>query len=137
MIDSVEVDLSGPFFEKNPGETIRQNIERLMGSIAKAGVAEVRRGFAQNQVSRAPISRLGDRVADHIIGRTFARPSEGGRRWHASGVIQVYNEGLSDVQSRSLMAAAASIEGRQNVIRKATREIGQRLRQIDLTEGLD
>jgi hypothetical protein len=134
---TASVALSGPFFTKDPGKTIGENIERLMEEIAKRGAEDARRGFASGSGSRQVISRLGDRVADHVIGRVVARPSKGGRRWHAAGVVQVYNEGLSDVQGRSLMAAASILEGRTNTIRKVARNMGAALRKIDLTKGLD
>jgi hypothetical protein len=137
VIDSTELDLTGPLFTRKPGQTIRDNIGALMERLAGVGASETRRGYAAGSGSREPVQALGGRVADRVVGRVVARASHGGRRWHASGVIQVYNEGLSVQQGRSLMAAASVLEGRQNVIRKATREIGRQLRSIDLTAGLE
>lgn len=133
MIDGLEV--TGPLVSGNPAKMMQANIEHLMADIRDRGAEEVRRGFAAGEGGRQEVSGLGGRVADRVIGRVVARPSEGGRRWHASGVIQVYNEGLSGAQSRSLMAAASVLEGRSNIIRNATRRIGSQLRQIDLTKG--
>jgi hypothetical protein len=131
------VALSGPFFSGDPGQKMAENIERLMQEIADRGASDARRGFASGSGSRQLVRELGDRVADHIVGRVVARPSKGGRRWRAAGVVQVYNEGLSGLQGRSLMAAASILEGRQNVIRKVSRSMGQALRRIDLTRGLE
>lgn len=133
MIEAVE--LSGPLFSGDPKKQMLANIHAQMVALAESGAEEVRRGFAAGEGGRALITELGDRVADHVVGRTVARPSKGGKRWTGYGVVQVYNEGLSVAGGRSLMAAASILEGRTSTIRTATRRIGSQLRQIDLTKG--
>jgi hypothetical protein len=136
MSEIMSVELEGPLFA-DPGKKMLANITEQAAQLRDAGAAQARRGYEAGSGGRAPISRLGDRVADHVVGRTVARPSEGGRRWAAHGVIQVYNEGLSVQQGRSLMAAASILEGRTNTMRTIARQIGQKLREIDLTKGLE
>ncbi len=136
MTLSASVDVSGPLFgPKKPGLQMALNIDRNMMEIAAEGAANARSRYLAGSGGREPVRMLGDRVGDHIIGRTFARPSKGGRRWHEYGVVQVYNEGLSAAQGRSLMAAGSILEGRLNVMRTIAREAGRKLREVDLTKG--
>lgn len=131
------VDVSGPLVgPKKPSAIMLENIERAMQDVADFGAGIATRGFLSGAGGRQPISAIGDRVGDHVVGRVFARPSKGGRRWHTAGVVQVYNEGLSARQGVSLMAAASILEGRLNVMRNVTRQMASRLRKIDLTKGL-
>lgn len=133
------IELSGPFFERDPGLTLRGNIEKMMASLASEGEAAARRGFSEGEAGRAVISALGDRVADHVVGRVMARPSRGGRAWRASAVVQVYNEGLDAAASRSLMAAASVLEHRLHVIRGLSRTLrsARAVLTADLTAGLE
>jgi hypothetical protein len=133
---TASVALSGPFFAGDPAKTMAENIEKLMAEIAWRGSQDAQRGFRAGSGGRSPVTALGDRVADHIVGRVVARPSKGGRRWRAAGVVQVYNEGLSGPEGRSLMAAASVLESRLGVIRRVARSMGRALREIDLTKGL-
>lgn len=134
---TVEFELTGPFFTKDPAKTYAENVQELMEKLAREGAEEVRRGFGQGSAGRSPVSALGDRVADHIIGRVVARPSRGGRSWRASGVFQVYAEGMDAKTAKSLMAAGSVLEGRLGVIRRVTRKLASRLRQVDLTKGIE
>lgn len=131
------VELSGPVFDKDPEKVMWQNIEKHYAELARDMAGEAEAGFRRGAADRPLVRLLNDRVADHVIGRVQARPSRGGRRWHAAAVVQVYNEGLSAAQSRSLMAAASRLEGRMRVIRDVTRRGAAKLRQIDLTKGLE
>ncbi len=132
MIDGLEV--TGPL-TKDPAKRMAENIERSMEDIRAEGESTARSRYLSGSGGRDLVRMTGDRVGDHVIGRTHARPSKGGRRWHEYGVVQVYNEGLSGAQGRSLMAAASVLEGRLNVMRAVARQAGQKLRQVDLTKG--
>ncbi|HET7182664.1 MAG TPA: hypothetical protein VFI15_10565 [Candidatus Limnocylindrales bacterium] len=134
---TVTWDLNGPLFRGDPSKTMWENIEAHYAELARYGESEARRGFSQSAGGRQAISALGDRVADHVIGRVMARPSRGGRGWRAHGVVQVYNEGLDAAQSRSLMAAGSILEGRMGVIKRVTRDIAGKMRRFDLTKGLE
>ena len=106
---------SGPFFERDPRKTFRQNARDLMDAIASEG---------QNLARAAATGPEGDAVRDRIIGRTHALR---GRRWALTAVVSVSTAGLSQGEARRLMAIAA---GRHRAITAGGRNIGT-------TEGLE
>lgn len=102
---SLSVDLSGPFFERDPGKTLRGNIEQMMAGTAREGERTARESFRAGEGARAPISYGQGRVADHVIGRVVSRI---GRKWRASAVISVNTlHGFSQRDARAIMAAGA------------------------------
>lgn len=136
MAVKLEVDLSGPFFTRNPGLTLRGNIARMMEGIASEGERLVRQDLARGESARATIRRLGDRVSGHAIGRVT---SLSGKHWLATAVLSVNNRGYSRAQGISLMAAASSLESRQHSFRRVAQAI-RRSRVIlnaNLTAGLE
>jgi hypothetical protein len=136
MPEPLTVELTGPFFEHDPGKTLRGNIEQMMEGVAEEGQRLVRSVLAAGESTREPIARLSpDRVSQHAIGRVR---SLSGKKWRATAVISVNNSGLSRVQGISLMAAASSLEGRFHAFRRTASAI-RRARAIlnaDLTKGL-
>jgi len=132
MRSTASVDFSGPFFRKDPEKTIMENMHTFMQGIADEGAKAAREGLMTGSGGRAMIRELGDRVADHVIGRTSALS---GKRWAAAAVIQVLNEGYDDRAGTSLMAAASYVEGRTAAIRRVTRNINAN--KADLTKGLE
>ena len=126
------VVLSGPFFTKDPEQTILQNLHKMMEGIAQEGASAAREGLMTGSGGRAMIRELGDRVADHVIGRTVSLV---GKRWAGAAVVQVLNRGYSETQGRSLMAAASYVESRTAAIRRVTRQISAA--KADLTAGLE
>jgi len=133
---TAHVDLSGPLFQRDPGKTLRGNIRKMMAGVAAEGERIVRENLRAGQAGRAPISALGDRVADHAIGRVTSLT---GKHWMATAVVSVNNSGFSPKQGISLMAAASSVEGRSHAFRALYRDL-QRSRAVaraNLTEGLE
>lgn len=132
----VTVELSGPFFQRDPGETLRGNIERMMQGLAEEGEKAGRDGFAATQAGRLPISQLGDRVSGHVVGRVV---SLRGRRWRATAVVSINNFGYTPIQGISLMAAASSVERRTHVMRNLARSIrsSRAVLNANLTKGIE
>lgn len=133
---TARIDFSGPFFRKDPEKTITENVHKMMEAIADEGATAARAGFAAGSGGRAMIREIGDRVAEHVVGRVEARS---GKPWLRAAVVQVYNEGLSAVEGRSLMAAASEVEYRTHAIRNVTRQLrsARSVLQANLTEGLE
>jgi hypothetical protein len=123
------VDLSGPFFRKDPVKTWRANVRDFMDEVAAIGEAEVKAQLQSGQGDRRPL-RYGGRVSDHIVGRTR---SLAGRRWAVTAVVSPRPRG-SRREAISLMAAAAEIEAREHVFRRATSRI--RRAKTNLLKGL-
>jgi hypothetical protein len=69
-----KVQLTGPLFEPNADETLRQNIRRMIGAVADEGEANVK--------ARAP--RVSGDLAEGVVGRVR---SQSGRQWALTGVI--------------------------------------------------
>lgn len=133
------VDLSGPFFKGDPGETMLKNLQKMMQALADEGASTARANFLSGSASRRLVSLTGDRVADHVVGRVTARPSKGGRHWVSAAVVQVYNEGLDGPQTRSLMAAGAIVARKTRAISSLTRTIrsSRAVLAANLTAGIE
>jgi hypothetical protein len=67
--------LSGPFFERDPRKTFRQNIRDFMDKVAATGEADVKAHY--------PVGPTGDGRAG-VVGRTS---SLAGKRWAVTAVI--------------------------------------------------
>lgn len=122
MTVRTKVEFEGPFFAHDPKLTFRQNVRVWADAVAAAGEAEVRAEMAAGQSGRAPIRRLGDRVADHAVGRTHGLS---GKRWAVSAVVSVNNSGLSRAEGISLMAAASRVERTTHAFRRVRSAVGR------------
>lgn len=133
---STHVDLEGPLFRRDPGLTLRGNIRKMMAGVAAEGERIARQNLGAGQSGRAPISALGDRVADHVHGRT---ESLRGKQWMATAVISVNNSGYSQAQGISLMAAASNVERQTHAFRSLYRDLqGSRaVARANLTAGIE
>ena len=132
----MQVDFSGPFFQRDPAQTIMANVHKMMQGIADEGASAARQKLMSGAGSRALVRLTQDRVADHVVGRVRSRS---GRNWQAAAVVQVYNEGMDAATSRSLMAAASYVERRTHAIGSVTRQLrsARTMLRANLTEGLE
>lgn len=140
---SVQVELSGPFFKHDPAETILQNVGHMMEGLAEEGERSARAALASGDGSRAPISRIGGHISDHIVGRVISF-DPAGKRWRAAAVVSVpnprWNHSNYDAkESKALMAAASVIEGRTRVFRNLARSIrsSRAVLRANLTAGIE
>jgi hypothetical protein len=126
---------SGPFFRTNPRQTWRGNIRRLMERTADVMAQDVAEGFRQGAEGRAPVSRIGGRVADRVKGRTVSRV---GKRWQVTAVVSVDTADLDRREAVAVMAAASLLEGRQHPFRRSTGRLRRvkRMLQDELLDGL-
>lgn len=133
---TADVDLSGPFFTADPGMTLLENIQKMMQGIADEGAKAAREGLLTGSANRALVRMTDDRVADHVIGRTYAKS---GKRWLSAAVVQVTNEGMDAATSRSLMAAGSFVERRTAAIRRVGRQISssRAVLSANLSAGLE
>lgn len=132
----IQINFSGPFFQKDPEKTILENVEKMMQGIAEEGSEAARGGLMVGAAHRAPIRALGDRVADHVIGRVSSLT---GRKWQTAAVVQVLNRGFSGAEARSLMAAASSVEGETRAFRSVARQLrsARAVLRANLTQGIE
>lgn len=136
---TASIDFDGPFFQVDPGETMLKNLQKMMAGIAEEGATAVRAAYAAGESQRDLVRMTQDRVSEHVIGRVTARPSRGGRHWVSAAVVQVYNEGLSAAESRSLMAAGSYVERRTRAIRSLARQVrsSRAVLTANLTAGME
>lgn len=131
-----DIEMTGPFFQVDPGETMLNNITKMMQGVAEEGAKAARDGLLTGASTRQLISMTNDRVADHVVGRTA---SKSGKRWRAAAVVQVTNDGYGAAESRSIMAAGSYVERKTGAIRRVSRGIrsARAVLTADLTAGLE
>lgn len=129
---STEVTPSGPFFRRDPGKMLRQNIRDLMEVAADRAADSLRRRISSRQTLMPNWTGW---TLDRVVGRVH---NLAGQRWGMTAKVQISAHGLDRADAIRTKAAAATIERRWHVIR-ATRSIILRdLRALrhDLTEGM-
>jgi hypothetical protein len=94
MIETTDVTLSGPFFTRDPGKTVRANVRDLMDAVAEQGDRDVE-SVIDAHVSPSPF---------YVRGRTS---SLSGRRWGTWARISPDTSGLSAQAAIRLMAILA------------------------------
>lgn len=103
------IQYSGPFFEKDPAETLGRNARRLMDRVAEVGEAEVKRRIASVPTKQAgpPLSMR------YVWGRTS---NLSGKRWQATAVINVASRLGQQPSGAVARRVQASVAGRRNAI---------------------
>lgn len=127
------IDLEGPFFEKDPVATFRENVKALMDEMAEEGEADVRTQMAYGEMARKPVKVVfPPRVRAFVRGRT---KSLSGKDWGVTAVVSVETSGQPRKQAIALKAAAAEIEAKSGIFRRTTRRLRAATR--DLAKGLN
>lgn len=129
---SSRITATGPFFERDPRLTFRQNVRVMMDRLAEEGAEDVRRQLVAGQGSRRPLGMNLGRVSWHVVGRTSSLV---GRRWALNAVVSVQNEGFTKVQAVKLMAAASYLEGTTHAFRRTTGRL-RRAKAVNAAELL-
>lgn len=104
------IELSGPFFERDPRLQWRDNVKAFMDRVADIGEAEVQRRLSRGASAAA--------TRDHVVGRTRALS---GRRWACTARVSVSTAGLIAPAAIRRQAIAA---GRHNPTTRTGRTIG-------------
>lgn len=133
----ITLDLEGPFFQKDPAKTFRQNARRMVQEIADEGADKIRSIFAAGEGGRLPVFRLApEHVAAYIVGR--AR-SVAGKQWALTSVVSVNSSGLSRADAISLMAAGSVVERQTHGFRAFKNAVysSRAVLTANLTEGLE
>lgn len=127
------IDLSGPFFERDPALTFRRNVRELMDQIAEAGESDVKAQLAQGQSSRYPLGMGLGRVSVHVVGRT---QSLAGKRWAVTAVVSPRTTGLDAKRAIKVMAAASWLEESTGAFKRSASRIRKASKLNNLTEGM-
>lgn len=128
-----QVELSGPFFTRDPRLTVRQNIRNMMDAVA----AEMEQGVkAELEAKSGSIPGWTGWTRDHVVGRTH---SLAGKRWALTAVVSANTDGMGASDAIRTKAAASRLERRFHPFRKIAGRT-RRARAVlaaDLTRGLD
>lgn len=133
----VGIDMTGPFFTNpDPGETMLKNMEKMFQALAREGEAAARQNMLLGSGGRALVRATGDRVADHIVGRTV---SVNGRQWVSAAVVSVNTTGLDSRKAISVMAAGSLLEGRLHALARVASSIrsSRAVLRANLMAGLE
>ena len=125
------ITTKGPFFKGDPAKKLADNIHTMMLAIAEEGAKDVRGQLRMGTAGRDPVSNLGGRVADRLVGELRRYPR--GDAYTAR--VFVRNRGLSRQQGISLMAAASFLESTIHAFRKTRGRI-LRARAVNAAELL-
>ena len=129
-----KITKTGPLFTHDPAKTVRDNLHDMMLGIAELGRDDVIAQMVRGEPGRAPIRKLGDRVADHVVGELRKRPA--GSRYTA--VIFVRNKGFTKTEAISLMAAASRLESSIHAFRRTYGRLRANWRgNVDVFKGLN
>jgi hypothetical protein len=127
---AIQVDLSGPFFTRDPGKTVKGNIRRMMIALGDEGDRAV-----SEAISGLTLPHSTGWTLDHVVGRAHANS---GNPWWLTAVISANSSGMSAKDAIRTKAAAASIERRFHPFRRVNSAL-RRSRAVlaaNLTEGL-
>lgn len=129
-----KIGLSGPFFTKDPGKTVRGNIMDFLDRLAEYGQGRVQMAISGK---RGAMPHWTGHTRDRVIGRTRAEMARGGKRWVSTAVVSANTDGMSKKEAIRTLAAASSIEGRFRPFKSTTWAMGAKARTVDLTKGLE
>jgi hypothetical protein len=131
------IDLSGPFFTKDPRKTFRPNARVMLKAIEEEGEADVRAQLRAGESGRVPISHgvTPNRVSAHVVGRVASLT---GKPWQVTAVVSVNNSGFSRQEGIALMAAASRVERETHAFRKTTNRLrrSRKANAAELLKGL-
>lgn len=133
MAKGAAIDLSGPFFRNDPGQTFRQNARRLVDETADQGKLELEEQMRSGESGRARV-RLIDppRVSAHIVVENRVRSS---RPDEVVATVKIGTGGMSARQAISARAAGSEIEKRSHP-GKRTATVLRRVTKLNAAELL-
>lgn len=127
------IDLSGPFFSKDPAKTFTANVRELLQEVADAQAEDVRQQYEAGEGARVEVRALGPgRVSSRIRGRV---ESLSRKPWHFTAVVVPDRTGLNAKQAIALFAAAAKVEKRIHAFARTSRK--SKTYRTDLAKGLE
>lgn len=126
-----KVALSGPFFTRDPGKTVRGNILDMMDALAYLTEGELR-----GLIASKPMPRSTGWTAAHVVGRTR---NLAGKRWQVTAVISTSTVGMDKHDAIRTKAAAAGMEKRYHPYRQVKNYISRSRAVLgaNLVKGLE
>ena len=124
------ISFTGPFFEKDPGLTLRENMRVMVAAMAEEGATDMQ---AQIRAKAGSMPYSTGWTADHVYGHT--KSSKTGRPWALWAAVSQDTQGMDAKTAIRTMAAASSIGLRWDPWRK-TRNRLTRSRKVNKAELL-
>ena len=130
------VELSGPFFARDPTKVLKSNITEMLELAAQEIAESVKANYRKGEARRLPVRPISRnaRVSHFIRGRVTSIDPPG-RKWRYTAIVSPSRQGLSKGQAIALNAAAARVERQMRVWRKHRRVTRSASRNI--TKGLN
>lgn len=130
---TTKIELSGDFFRRDPGKTLRQNVRDMNDGLAAWMEAEVQSDIAAHASSMPGYTGWS---RDHIVGRTS---SNSGKRWGTWAVVSANTNGMDRKDAIRTKAAAATIERRWHPFRRVKSGVyrARPLITANLSKGLE
>lgn len=128
------VELSGPFFQRDPGKTLYRNIGDMLEKLA----AEMQAGVQSDIASHAAeMPAYTGWTHDHAIGYTTSRVT--GKRWALWAAVGEVTAGMDKKTAIRTKAAAATIEKRFHPYRRVKSAVyhARAILSADLAKGMD
>ncbi len=132
------IDLSGPFFEKDPRKTFRQNVRTMLDAMAAEGEADV----------RAQLGVIGSATLPGLV-RGYTTSIRTGRHWVLSGAVGHVTSRLDKTAATRANAilygrrkgnhgVTVGVEGRAHPYRKTKNRLNRSraVNVAELTKGM-
>ena len=124
------ISFTGPFFTKDPGLTLRENMRVMVAAMAEEGATDMQ---AQIRAKASSMPRSTGWTADHVHG--YTKSSKTGKPWALWAAVAQDTAGMDAKTAIRTQAAASSIARRWQPARK-TRNRLMRSRHINKAELL-
>ena len=105
------IDISGPFFSKDPTKTFAENVQKMLEAMAREGEED----------AKAQVSGLAGRMSHYtgwttrtITGRV---KNKSGKHWRKTAVVSAFSGGMAASDAiRTNAASVSASNGRSDVI---------------------
>ena len=126
------IDVSGPFFSRDPVKTFAGNVQDMLEAMSKEGEKDAK---AQVEGLAGAMSRYTGWTTDHIKGRVH---NIAGKHWRKTAVVSVFPGGMDASTAIRTQAAASTIEGRWHVFRRVMSRLrrSRAVNMAELTKGM-
>lgn len=130
---TTKIELSGNFFKRDPGKTLRGNVREMLDALASEMERLVQADIASHAGAMPAYTGW---TRAHTVGRT---QSYSGKRWGTWAVVSANTQGMSKADAIRTKAAAATIEKRWHPYRRVKGAIysSRALLRADLSKGLE
>ena len=131
------IDLSGPFFTKDPSKTFRANARSMMRALVIEAQVDIDAQLIPGDSSRAEVSALGGHVSSRVAAGVPYTPGHS-KTGAILANVYVPNWGYTPKQARSLMAAYSRVAKTTGAFKRTAQRLrkAKALNVAELLKGL-